>query len=115
MTEHESHLMDMSGKESLIELGCKDWGEALECEEDGRTYEFIIGRNDFLRHECDELCELIADMHALLQRVCDATDIRDCWENKCIMLSNPHDDCDFRKIEERMRELGIEAKACTTI
>lgn len=68
--------------------------------------------NDFLRHECDELCELIGDMHALLQRVCDATGIEDCLEytNKCTMIPNPHDGCDFRKIEKRMRELGIEVR-----
>lgn len=56
--------------------------------------------------------DLIRDMHALLQRCCDETNMNECsgQPSRCAMWSDPNDDCDLRKIEERMRTLGIEVR-----
>ena len=75
--------------------------------------------NSELRIEAERLCdenellrELIGDMHVLLQHCCDETDMSECFgqASRCAMWSDPNDDCDLRKIEDRMRELGIEAR-----
>ena len=73
------------------------------------------GRRAHVEAENSELRELIGDMHALLQRCCDETDcgetgMGECFgqPSRCVMWSDPSDDCDLRKIEERMRYFGIE-------
>ena len=53
-----------------------------------------------------ELRELIGDMHALLQRCCDTCDDGDA----CPIWPGHLTECDLRKIEDRMRELGIEVR-----
>ena len=53
-----------------------------------------------------ELRELIGDMHALLQRCCDTCDDGDA----CPIWPDNLTECDLRKIEERMRALGIEVR-----
>ena len=77
-----------------------------------RIYDRCIVRVGQLEGENFELRELIADMHALLQRVCDEMNMCECsgQPRRCSMWSDPNDDCDLRKIESRMRELGIEVK-----
>lgn len=67
----------------------------------------ILERNVFLRHECDELRELISDMHALLQRTCESRD--ECGRD-CELWPDHDKQCDLRDIEDRMAVLGIEVR-----
>lgn len=61
---------------------------------------------------CVLMRDLIRDMHALLQRCCDETNMDECsgQPSRCNMWSDPNGDCDLRKIEERMRQLGFEVQ-----
>lgn len=61
----------------------------------------LINENNDLRLECDELRELIGDMHSLLQRICESRD--DC----CEFWQDRTKQCYLRDIEDKMRELGI--------
>ena len=56
------------------------------------------------------LRELVTDMHTLLQRCCDGTGLSACIMDRCRM-SGENGGCNLEKIEDRMRDLGIEVNA----
>lgn len=61
---------------------------------------------------CVIMRELVKDMHALLKHVCDSDPCDDPdngeFSFSCILRGDWKSDCDLRKIEERMRKIGIE-------
>lgn len=68
--------------------------------------DLAFGNMDALRSSNAQLRELLADCHALLQRCCDSQDEHG---EGCPMWPDHGDDCDLRKVERRMVELGIGA------
>ena len=58
-----------------------------------------------LRAENRELCQLVADCHSLLQRVCDGQDEHG---EGCPLWTDRGVECELPVVERRMRELGVE-------
>lgn len=67
--------------------------------------DLAFGNMDALKSDNKKLRELVSDCHAILQHYCDN---EDGHGSKCPMWPDRTDDCDIRKIEQRMREMGIE-------
>lgn len=66
--------------------------------------DLAFGNMDALRSDNEKLRDLLADCHALLQRICDGQDV---YGRDCPMWPDHGDDCDLRKVERRMREMGV--------
>ena len=66
--------------------------------------DLAFGNMDAIQSDNTELRQLVADCHALLQRCCDGQDEHGC---DCPMWLDRTDECELRKVEQRMRELGM--------
>ena len=74
----------------------------------------FITHDELVRIEAERLCDenvklwqLVADCHALLQRVCDC---QDDLGNDCPLWPDHGGECDLRKVEQRMRDLGMKVE-----
>lgn len=67
--------------------------------------DLAFGNMDALKSDNKRLRELVADCHSLLQHCCETEDKRGC---DCPMWLDHSDECNLRKIEQRMHDLGIE-------